>query len=118
MTLPRNRIIAIPLVVLLVLSAAPAVAVAAVNSGSQANAAASAGEGHTLESAAKRAADSGRKIAMSLIAVGFAIASIVLAFRRDFKEAAGVFAIGLVAVLLAGEYGVKALQDTVKMLFG
>jgi len=118
MTLPRNRIIAIPLVVLLVLSAVPAVAVAAVNSGSQANAAASAGEGHTLESAAKRAANSGRKIAMSLIAVGFAIASIVLAFRRDFKEAAGVFAIGLVAVLLAGEYGVKALQDTVKMLFG
>jgi len=118
MTLSHSRLIAATLALLIAFATVPAVAVAAVSSGSKSSSAAPAGEGHTLESAAKRAADSGRKIAMSLIAVGFAIASIVLAFRRDFKEAAGVFAVGLVAVLLAGEYGVKALQDTVKMLFG
>ncbi len=54
------------------------------------------GEGAgSLESAATKAGETGRKVAMSLIALGFAIASIVLAFRRDFKEAAGIFAVGL-----------------------
>ena len=55
---------------------------------------------------------------MSLIGLGFAIASIVLAFRRDFKEAAGIFAVGLVAVLLATPAGVNVLHDTVTSLFG
>ncbi len=55
---------------------------------------------------------------MSLIALGFAIASIVLAFRRDFKEAAGIFAVGLVAILLATPAGVNVLHDTVNSLFG
>ncbi|HXC45612.1 MAG TPA: hypothetical protein VNU24_03335 [Solirubrobacteraceae bacterium] len=77
-----------------------------------------AAEGGSLESAASKASDTGRKIAMSLIALGFAIASIVLAFRRDFKEAAGVFAVGLVAILLATPAGVNVLQDTVNKLFG
>jgi hypothetical protein len=76
-------------------------------------------EGSTsLESAAAKAGETGRKVAMSLIALGFAIASIVLAFRRDFKEAAGVFAIGLVAILLATPAGVNVLHDTVNSLFG
>jgi hypothetical protein len=72
----------------------------------------------SLESAAAKAGATGRKIAMSMIALGFAIASIVLAFRRDFKEAAGVFAIGIVAILLATPAGVNVLHDTVNTLFG
>jgi hypothetical protein len=74
--------------------------------------------GASLESAASKAGETGRKVAMSLIALGFAIASIVLAFRRDFKEAAGIFAIGLVAILLATPAGVNVLHDTVNSLFG
>jgi hypothetical protein len=80
---------------------------------------ASSGEkGASLESAANKAGETGRKIAMSMIALGLAIASIVLVFRRDFKEAAGVFAVGLVAILLATKAGVSVLQDTVTSLFG
>ena len=56
--------------------------------------------GTSLESAAAKAGDTARTVAMSLIGLALAIASIVLAFRRDFKEAAGVFAVGIVAVLL------------------
>jgi hypothetical protein len=55
---------------------------------------------------------------MSLIALGFAVAAIVLVFRRDFKEAAGVFAIGLLAVLLATPAGVDLLHGTVNTVFG
>lgn len=77
------------------------------------------GEGATsLESAASRAGATGRKVAMSLIGLAFAIASIVLAFRRDFKEAAGVFAVGIVAVLLASPTGLTLLRDTVNSMFG
>jgi hypothetical protein len=72
----------------------------------------------SLESAATKAGETGRKVAMSLIALGFAIASVVLAFRRDFKEAAGIFAVGLVAILLATPAGVNVLHDTVNTLFG
>jgi hypothetical protein len=77
------------------------------------------GEGSgSLESAASKAGESGRKIAMSMIALGFSIASIVLAFKRDFKEAAGIFAIGLVAILLATPAGENVLHETVNSLFG
>lgn len=79
--------------------------------------AASEGVG-SLEAAATKAGETGRKVAMSLIALGFAIASIVLAFRRDFKEAAGIFAVGLLAILLATPAGVNVLHDTVNSLFG
>lgn len=75
-------------------------------------------EGSTLEAAASKAGSTGRKVAMSLIGLAFAIAGIVLAFRRDFKEAAGVFAVGIVAVLLATPAGINLLQDTVNSLFG
>jgi hypothetical protein len=71
----------------------------------------------SLESAATKAGETGRKVAMSLIALGFAIASIVLAFRRDFKEAAGIFAVGLVSIVLATPAGVNVLHDTVNSLF-
>jgi hypothetical protein len=77
------------------------------------------GRSHTtLESAAARAGDTGRAVAMSLIGLAFAVAGTVLAFRRDFKEAAGVFAVGVVAVLLATPTGVSLLRDTVASLFG
>jgi hypothetical protein len=78
----------------------------------------STGNGSSLEAAATKAGDTGRKVAMSLIGLAFAIAAIVLSFRRDFKEAAGVFAVGLVAVLLATPAGVHLLRDTVSSLFG
>jgi hypothetical protein len=83
-----------------------------------ATATASGEETGSLESAATKAGETGRKIAMSLIGLGFAIASIVLAFRRDFKEAAGIFAVGFVAILLATPTGVNVLHDTVNTLFG
>jgi hypothetical protein len=74
--------------------------------------------GSSIESAATRAGDTGRKVAMSLIGLALAVAAIVLAFRRDFKEAAGVFAVGIVAVLLATPAGVNLLSDTVTSLVG
>ena len=71
-----------------------------------------------LTKAAEKAKETGRTIAMSLIGLAFAIASIVLAFKRDFKEAVGVIVIGSLAVFLAGEQGLKVLENTVTKLFG
>jgi glucose uptake protein GlcU len=72
----------------------------------------------SLEAAAAKAGNTGRAVAMSLIGLAFAVAGIVLAFRRDFKEAAAVFAVGIIAVLLATPAGVSLLRDTVTSLFG
>lgn len=74
--------------------------------------------GNSLEAAAAKAGSTGRAVAMSLIGLAFAVAATVLAFRRDFKEAAGVFAVGIVSVLLATPAGVSLLRDTVTSLFG
>jgi hypothetical protein len=74
--------------------------------------------GSELESAAAKAGNTGRAVAMSLIGLAFAVAATVLAFKRDFKEAAGVFAVGIVSVLLATPAGVSLLRDTVASLFG
>jgi hypothetical protein len=74
--------------------------------------------GSSLEAAAAKAGETGRAVAMSLIGLAFAVAATVLAFRRDFKEAAGVFAVGIVSVLLATPAGVSLLRDTVSSLFG
>ncbi len=87
-------------------------------SGSGGAGASGSSEGSTLEAAASKAGSTGRKVAMSLIGLAFAVAGIVLAFRRDFREAAGVFAVGIVAVLLATPAGINLLQDTVNSLFG
>ncbi len=75
-------------------------------------------KGSSLEAAAAKAGSTGRAVAMSLIGLAFAVAATVLAFRRDFKEAAGVFAVGIVSVLLATPAGVNLLRDTVTSLFG
>jgi glucose uptake protein GlcU len=71
----------------------------------------------SLEAAAAKAGNTGRAVAMSLIGLAFAVAGTVLAFRRDFKEAAAVFAVGIIAVLLATPAGVSLLRDTVTSLF-
>jgi hypothetical protein len=76
------------------------------------------GGGGSLEAAAAKAGNTGRAVAMSLIGLAFAVAATVLAFRRDFKEAAGVFAVGIVSVLLATPAGVSLLRATVTSLFG
>ena len=81
-------------------------------------AAAPEGGGSSLEAAASKAGNTGRAVAMSLIGLAFAIAATVLAFRRDFKEAAGVFAVGIVAILLATPAGMSLLRDTVASVFG
>jgi hypothetical protein len=76
------------------------------------------GSGSSLESAAAKAGNTGRAVAMSLIGLAFAVTATVLAFRRDFKEAAGVFAVGIVSVLMATPAGIGLLRDTVTSLFG
>jgi hypothetical protein len=115
------RSVALPLVAAAVsLGPVPAV-YAAVESSSASNAARAAAPergGNSLESAAAKAGSTGRAVAMSLIGLAFAVAATVLAFRRDFKEAAGVFAVGIVSVLLATPAGVGLLRDTVTSLFG
>ena len=72
----------------------------------------------SLEQAAQRAGDTGRAVARDLLVVAFAVAAVILVFRRDFKEAAVIFAIGLLAVLLASPAGLNALNDLVATLFG
>jgi hypothetical protein len=72
----------------------------------------------SLESAATKAGETGRNVAMSLIGLALAIAAIVLAFKRDFREAAAVFAVGIVCVLLATPAGESLLRDTVNAIVG
>jgi hypothetical protein len=100
---------------------APASARAAVKSAAGTGAARAASPetgGSSLEAAAAKAGSTGRSVAMSLIGLALAVAATVLAFRRDFKEAAGVFAVGIVAILLATPTGIALLKDTVASLFG
>jgi hypothetical protein len=98
--------------------AAANAAVAAPSTPSGPRAAAPEPGASSLEAAAAKAGSTGRAVAMSLIGLAFAVAATVLAFRRDFKEAAGVFAVGIVSVLLATPAGVSLLRDTVTSLFG
>jgi hypothetical protein len=117
----RAALAPIAIVVCLIPLLAPQVGAAAVSSraGGVERAQAPAGEGgSSLESAAAKAGATGRAVAMSLIGLAFAVAATVLAFRRDFKEAAGVFAVGIVSVLLATPTGINLLRDTVGSLFG
>jgi hypothetical protein len=102
-------------------AASPVITQAAVSTTSSDGASAPTGGengGNSLESAASKAGNTGRAVAMSLIGLAFAVAATVLAFRRDFKEAAGVFAVGIVSVLLATPAGVSLIRDTVTSLFG
>jgi hypothetical protein len=75
------------------------------------------GGADSLEQAAKRAGDTGRKVAMYLIGLAFAFAAVLLVFKRDFREAAAIFGVGILAVLLATPSGLETLQSTVDTLF-
>jgi hypothetical protein len=76
-----------------------------------------AGGADSLEQAAKRAGDTGRKVAMYLIGLAFAFAAVLLVFKRDFREAAAIFGVGILAVLLATPSGLDTLRSTVDTLF-
>jgi len=117
----RSRLLIATLTACVCAVAAPTAALGAVTSTSSTvapPAAAPENGGSSLETAAAKAGSTGRAVAMSLIGLAFAVAATVLAFRRDFKEAAGVFAVGIVSVLLATPAGVSLLRDTVTSLFG
>lgn len=121
MIVKHHRPLVAVLAMLACLATAPAALAAGISTSSgapTASATSSEDGGASLESAAAKAGDTGRAVAMSLIGLGFAVAATILAFRRDFKEAAGVFAVGIVAVLLATPAGVSLLKDTVASLFG
>ena len=55
---------------------------------------------------------------LALAAMDDPPASVMLIFRRDFKEAAGIFAVGLLAVLLATPSGLNLLRNTAALIFG
>jgi hypothetical protein len=76
------------------------------------------GGANALQDAAERAGQIGRVVALSLIGLALAAASVMLIFRRDFKEAAGIFAVGLLAVLLATPSGLNLLRNTAALIFG
>jgi hypothetical protein len=76
------------------------------------------GGANSLEDAADRAGSTARNVGLSLLALALAVAAVILLFKRDFKEAAGVFAIGLLAVLLVTPAGLALLRDTVAWLTG
>jgi hypothetical protein len=73
---------------------------------------------NALQDAAERAGQIGRVVALSMIGLALAAASVMLVFRRDFKEAAGIFAVGLLAVLLATPSGLNLLRNTAALIFG
>jgi hypothetical protein len=112
----------VALSVLLALGVGPIASLAATPARAQVQATPAPGSGAggdtSLEQAARRAGDTGRAVARDLLVVAFAVAAVILVFRRDFKEAAVIFAIGLLAVLLASPAGLNALNDLVATLFG
>jgi hypothetical protein len=121
MTRALAAIVVLTLALLAWASAVPGASLAAVVTSKPAGAEGAKGPGageSSLEAAAAKAGETGRAVAMSLIGLAFAVAATVLAFRRDFKEAAGVFAVGIVSVLLATPAGIGLLRDTVASLFG
>jgi len=117
---PRRCAAVAALLICLVAAPTSAALAVVVQPGSRPTTVAPSGESgaSSLEAAANKAGNTGRAVAMSLIGLAFAVAAIVLAFRRDFKEAAGVFAVGIVSVLLATPAGLSLLRDTVTSLFG
>jgi glucose uptake protein GlcU len=73
---------------------------------------------NTLEKASQKAEDTARTVVASLIGVGFCVAAVILVFRRDFRDAAAAFAVGLVAIVLATDTGYNMLTDLSTKLFG
>jgi hypothetical protein len=98
-------------------AAAPLVAVQPAAAAVASTSSAGSGGSDSLEQAAKRAGDTGRKVAMYLIGLAFAIGAVILIFKRDFRDAAAIFGVGILAILLATPAGVDMLQSTVDTLF-
>ncbi len=103
--------------IFLALSTPPPAAAATTANGTKTGSVTAEG-GSSLEAAATKAGEMGRKVAMSLIGLALAVGGVVLVFRRDFKMVAGVLVVGLLAILLATPAGVGVLQNTVTSLFG
>jgi hypothetical protein len=125
MPIPRpGRTATATLLVAVVLAAggAPVAPLGATPAGAQVQATprpgAGSGGGTSLEQAAQKAGDTGRTVAISLLGLAFAIAAVILVFKRDFKEAAAIFGVGLLGVLLATPAGLNMLNDLVATLFG
>jgi hypothetical protein len=97
---------------------APAAGAATLPLGASATSLETANSSSSLETAASRASSTGRTIAFSLIGLALAVAGVILVFRRDFKEAVGVLAIGIIAIMLASPVGLSVLENTVSTLFG
>ena len=124
MTRPRTSR---PLAVLLIAGAlafvaAPAALLVPSSAAAQVQATPAPGSGAggdtSLAQAARKAGDTGRTVAISLLGLAFAIAAVILVFKRDFKEAAAIFGVGLLGVLLATPAGLNMLNDLVGSLFG
>ena len=119
---PCLRRVAAVLVLALALAAVPAGPVFVAPARAQVRAApapgAGQGGGTSLEQAADTARNTGRTVAISLVGLALAIAAVILVFKRDFKEAAAIFAVGVLAVVLATPAGLNALNDLVAKLFG
>jgi len=98
-------------------AAAPLVAIQPAAAAVASASSSSSGGTDSLEQAAKRASDTGRKVAMYLIGLAFAAGAVILIFKRDFREAAAIFGVGILAILLATPAGVNTLKSTVDALF-
>ncbi len=111
-----RRAVAATLACASLLALNPGLAAAAVAGGASTSSRSPESAG-SLESAAARAGNTGRAVAMSLIGLALAVAGTVLAFRRDFKDAAALFAVGVVAIVFATPAGVSLLRSTAASLF-
>lgn len=116
----RLLVATLPLTLAFCLPASPSARVAGTGTGTFAAASTleTASNSTSLETAASRASSTGRTIAFSLIGLALAVAGVILVFRRDFKEAVGVLAIGIIAIMLASPVGLSVLENTVSTLFG
>jgi hypothetical protein len=103
---------------LLIAEAHTSVAVAAVRDEGGKDQQTSSDNANSLQDAAQRAGQLGRTVALSLIGLALSAAAVMLVFRRDFKEAIAIFAVGLLAVLLATPSGLSLLRSTAALLFG
>jgi hypothetical protein len=118
----RSTIASVVLAATLALVAVPLAAVRADSAVAQVRATPAPTDGPTggtsLEQAAEKAGETGRTVALSLLGLAFAIAAVILVFKRDFKEAASIFGVGILGVVLATPAGLNALNDLVTALFG
>lgn len=72
----------------------------------------------SLEHAASNATRTTRSIVGQLIAIALCVAAAILVFKRDFGEAAAVFVVGMLALLLIDPAGLNLLKSTARSLFG